>query len=126
MFLTDLGSEGTSSPLDPSVRFYGVNADSSTIFRSAIQPILFQVNTRTFSENVDERATQALPELVKKGIIYKNGDDLRQDQLVLMLFKLMDMLWKEVNLDFKFTSYKCIAVTKEVGFMEFVANSETI
>ena len=43
-----------------------------------------------------------------------------------MLFKLMDMLWKEVNLDFKFTSYKCIAVTKEVGFMEFVANSETI
>lgn len=43
-----------------------------------------------------------------------------------MLFKLMDMLWKEVNLDFKFTSYKCIAVTKEVGFMEFVPNSETI
>lgn len=43
-----------------------------------------------------------------------------------MLFKLMDILLKEVNLDFKFTSYKCIAVTKEVGFMEFVANSETI
>lgn len=38
----------------------------------------------------------------------------------------MDILLKEVNLDFKFTSYKCIAVTKEVGFMEFVANSETI
>lgn len=42
-----------------------------------------------------------------------------------MLFKLMDMLLKEVNLDFKFTTYKCIAVTKEVGFMEFVP-SETI
>ena len=60
------------------------------------------------------------------GIIYKNGDDLRQDQLVLVLFKLMDILLKEVNLDFKFTIYKCIAVTKEVGFMECVPHSETI
>ena len=38
----------------------------------------------------------------------------------------MDVLLKEVNLDFKFTTYKCIAVTKEVGFMEFVQDSETI
>ena len=33
---------------------------------------------------------------------------------------------KEVNLDFRFTHYKCIAATKEVGFMEFVPNSDTI
>ena len=55
-----------------------------------------------------------------QGIIFKNGDDLRQDQLVLMLFKLMDILLKEIGLDLRFTSYKCIAVTKEVGFLEFV------
>ena len=61
-----------------------------------------------------------MPEVENRGVIYKNGDDLRQDQLVLMLFKLMDTLLKEVNLDFRFTHYKCIACTKEVGFMEFV------
>ena len=70
--------------------------------------------------------TRSSSELENKGVIYKNGDDLRQDQLVLGLFKLMDMLLKEVNLDFKFTSYKCIAVNKKVGFMEFVSGSSTI
>ena len=125
-YMADFGAEGLSSPLDPRVKLYGVDADACTIFRSAIQPILFQLKTRQFSDNVAARETQPLPELENRGIIYKNGDDLRQDQLVLMLFKLMDILLKEVNLDFKFTSYKCIAVTKEVGFMEFVPNSETI
>ena len=67
-----------------------------------------------------------MPDMETIGIIYKNGDDLRQDQLVLMLFKMMDILLKEVNLDFKFTDYKCIAVTKEVGFMQFVPEAKTI
>ena len=124
--MTDFGAEGVASPLDPKIKLYGVEADSCTIFRSAIQPILFQVKSRVFSDDVEERETQEMPDIETRGIVYKNGDDLRQDQLVLMLFKLMDSLLKEVNLDFKFTSYKCIAVTKEVGFMEFVSNSETI
>jgi len=38
----------------------------------------------------------------------------------------MDILLKEVNLDFRFTTYKCIAVKKEVGFMELVPESKTI
>ena len=46
-----------------------------------------------------------MPEMERTGIIFKNGDDLRQDQLILMLYKLMDILLKEVNLDFKFTCY---------------------
>ena len=54
------------------------------------------------------------------GIIYKQGDDLRQDQLVLQLFKLMDIILQDVNLDFKFTAYKVIATSTENGFMEFV------
>ena len=78
------------------------------------------------SDVVEERKHQPLPELKTEGIIYKNGDDLRQDQLVLVLIKLMDIPLKEVNLDFRFTIYKCIAVTKEVGFMEFVPKAKTI
>lgn len=77
--MADFGADGLSSPLDPRVKLYGVEADACTIFRSAIQPILFNLKCRIFSENVDERATQEQPEIESRGIIYKNGDDLRQD-----------------------------------------------
>jgi Phosphatidylinositol 3- and 4-kinase len=40
-------------------------------------------------------------------IIYKVGDDLRQDQLVLQMFLLMDRLLKRENLDLKLTPYRC-------------------
>jgi len=53
--MTDFGPEGLSSPLEPRIKLYGVEADSCTIFRSAIQPILFQVKCRVFSENYAER-----------------------------------------------------------------------
>jgi len=58
-------------------------------------------------------------------MILKNGDDTRQDQLVLTLFTLMDRMLTEVNLDFKFTCYKVLACTKNDGLMEFVP-SETV
>lgn len=38
----------------------------------------------------------------------------------------MDNLLKEVNLDFKFTTYKTLAFSKTDGMLEFVADSKTI
>lgn len=34
-------------------------------------------------------------------IIFKNGDDLRQDMLALQMIKIMDMLWKSEGLDLR-------------------------
>lgn len=34
-------------------------------------------------------------------VIFKNGDDLRQDMLALQMIKIMDMLWKNEGLDFR-------------------------
>lgn len=35
-------------------------------------------------------------------IIFKNGDDLRQDMLTLQMLKIMDRLWKDNGHDFRF------------------------
>lgn len=40
-FMADFGQEGLRSPLDPKIKCLGVYADKSTIFSSAIQPVLF-------------------------------------------------------------------------------------
>ena len=56
-------------------------------------------------------ASPAVPEVASRGagrytIIYKAGDDLRQDQLVLQMFSLMDRLLKDENVDLKLTPYR--------------------
>jgi phosphatidylinositol 3-kinase len=52
--------------------------------------------------------------------MFKDGDDLRQDQLVLQMIGLMDRLFKLVNLDLNLTLYRVLPTSKEQGLMEFV------
>lgn len=54
--------------------------------------------------------------------MYKQGDDVRQDQLVLQMIDLMDFILKQINLDFKFTAYKVLAHSESDGMLEFVPN----
>lgn len=41
--------------------------------------------------------------------MFKAGDDLRQDQLILQLIMLMDRLLRKENLDLKLTPYNVLA-----------------
>lgn len=48
-------------------------------------------------------------------IIFKNGDDMRQDQLVIQMISLMDSLLKKENLDLKLTPYKVLSTSSVEG-----------
>jgi len=56
-------------------------------------------------------------------LFFKCGDDLRQDQLIMRLFELMDSLLKKVNLDLKMRTYGILATGQKDGLMEFCAGS---
>jgi phosphatidylinositol 3-kinase len=66
-----------------------------------------------------------VPSFTQK-LFFKQGDDLRTDQLILNLFTLMDSLLKKVNLDMKMKIFSVIATRTRVGLMEFVDKSSTV
>ena len=45
-------------------------------------------------------------------IIFKSGDDLRQDMLTLQMLRVMDQLWRQRGLDLCLTLYGCIATSR--------------
>jgi hypothetical protein len=58
-------------------------------------------------------------------VIFKSGDDLRQDMLTLQMIRLMDKLWLNENLDLRMSPYGCVSTGEEIGMIEVVLNAET-
>lgn len=60
-------------------------------------------------------------------VIFKEGDDLRQDMLTLQILGIMDRIWKEqCQRDMKMTVYNCICTGKNAGFIEVVMEAATV
>ncbi|XP_068108187.1 phosphatidylinositol 3-kinase catalytic subunit type 3 isoform X3 [Hyperolius riggenbachi] len=92
-------------PLEPQVKIRGIIPEKATLFKSALMPAKLYFKTEDGG---------------KYPVIFKHGDDLRQDQLILQIISLMDkLLWKE-NLDLKLTPYKVLATSTKHGFMQFI------
>mmetsp|Transcript_84038 Transcript_84038/g.238122 ORF Transcript_84038/g.238122 Transcript_84038/m.238122 type:complete len:336 (-) Transcript_84038:422-1429(-) len=56
----------------------------------------------------------------KYKMMIKNGDDVRQDQLVVQLIKVMDRCLKKVGMDLKLTTYEVLATKHNSGVLEFI------
>ncbi|XP_043215044.1 phosphatidylinositol 3-kinase catalytic subunit type 3-like [Amphibalanus amphitrite] len=95
-------------PLDPEVRICGILPDKATLFKSALMPARLTFLTDTGAEFV---------------AIFKYGDDLRQDQLILQIIMLMDKLLRRENLDLKLTPYRVLATSSRHGFVQFIESS---
>ena len=59
-------------------------------------------------------------------VIFKSGDDLRQDQLVICFIRLFDKLLKQEGLDMCLNPYSILATSATTGLVEFVDGSVPI
>lgn len=59
-------------------------------------------------------------------VLYKNGDDLRMDVLIMQIISLLDFLMKELSVDLRLTIYDVLAYSKNDGVMAFVGDSMTV
>lgn len=58
--------------------------------------------------------------------LFKKGDDLRKDQIVIQCFKIFDQLCLEESLDLNITDYTVLATGFKFGYIEFVGNKEDL
>ena len=86
-------------PVDPHIKINGNIADSSRVFASAKYPVKFTFTVTNDSQEFNNKEDPSIFE-----IMFKYGDDLRQDQLILQIISYMDNLLKNVHLDFEFTT----------------------
>uniref|UniRef100_A0A672R6D7 phosphatidylinositol-4,5-bisphosphate 3-kinase n=1 Tax=Sinocyclocheilus grahami TaxID=75366 RepID=A0A672R6D7_SINGR len=98
------------SPLNPSIVLCELCADKCKFMDSKMKPLWLMYKNKYDT----------------LGIIFKNGDDLRQDMLTLQMIQLMDVLWKTEGLDLRMLPYGCLSTGNKTGLIEVVKNSDTI
>jgi len=92
-------------PLDPDILITGCYPEDSNVFKSSLFPLKITFSTTT---------NQPYP------VIFKTGDDLRQDQLVIQIILLMDRLLRKENLDLRLSPYRILATSTSAGAVQFV------
>ncbi|KAJ1735374.1 Phosphatidylinositol (PI) 3-kinase [Coemansia biformis] len=92
-------------PLDPAVEVVGIRADRASVFKSTMMPLFLHFETSDGG---------LYP------VIFKAGDDMRQDQLVVQIITLMDRLLRRESLDLRLTPYRVLATRADQGFSQFI------
>ena len=92
-------------PLNARVQITGIVPEKSSVFKSNMFPMLLYFQVSDGSEYP---------------VIFKDGDDMRQDQLVIQLFTLMDKLLRKENLDLKDSPYDVLATGPTQGMAQFI------
>mmetsp|Transcript_20379 Transcript_20379/g.38143 ORF Transcript_20379/g.38143 Transcript_20379/m.38143 type:complete len:1122 (-) Transcript_20379:1077-4442(-) len=103
--------EVVTSPLNPKYVIRSFQIDECKVMKSKKRP-LYLVFLRENYEPVH--------------VLFKAGDDLRQDMLTLQAFKLMESLWLKNDLNLQLSLYGCLTMGNEVGMLEIVRESCTL
>eukprot|EP01064_Diplonema_japonicum_P037006 TRINITY_DN8561_c3_g2_i1.p1 TRINITY_DN8561_c3_g2~~TRINITY_DN8561_c3_g2_i1.p1 ORF type:complete len:880 (+),score=181.10 TRINITY_DN8561_c3_g2_i1:101-2740(+) len=95
-------------PILPDIDLTGIRDDDVHFYKSAKRPMAL-----TFLRPAGHPNCR---------LMYKAGDDIRQDQLVQQIVGLIDKLLKQDGLDLMLTPYKCLATSVSEGMVEIVPN----
>ncbi|XP_056454768.1 phosphatidylinositol 4,5-bisphosphate 3-kinase catalytic subunit delta isoform [Gadus chalcogrammus] len=101
------------SPLNPSIILSEICVEKCKYMDSKMKPLWLMYKNQWVPGDL-------------MGIIFKNGDDLRQDMLTLQMIQLMENLWKKEGLDLRMIPYGCLSTGNKMGLIEVVKNSDTI
>ena len=102
----NLKDNPTSLPLSATLQVTGIDVHSCSYFPS---------NTLPLKINFLAKDGSIIP------AIYKAGDDLQQDMLVLQMVRLMNKLWLKEGLDLKMVSFECVPTGNKIGtFLNFI------
>ena len=118
----DKNPQRTAFPLPsaPHILVNGLRPESAKMFKSALYPALIDFHVETVVPVSSKSVPSQLPGYK---VMVKTGDDLRQDQLIIQMIRLMDGLLKRAALDLCLTPYSVIAMSNTTGLVEFVDGS---
>ncbi|XP_074839837.1 phosphatidylinositol 3-kinase C2 domain-containing subunit gamma [Carettochelys insculpta] len=100
-------------PLNPALIVRGIDADACSYFTSNACPLKISfISTDTLNRNIN--------------VIFKVGDDLRQDMLVLQIAHMMDRIWLQEGLNMRMIIYRCLSTGKGQGLVQMVPDAITL
>ncbi|KAH0618864.1 hypothetical protein JD844_018382 [Phrynosoma platyrhinos] len=100
-------------PLSPSLLVKGIVPRDCSYFNSNAVPLKLSF------QNVDP-----LGENIR--VIFKCGDDLRQDMLTLQMIRIMNKIWVQEGLDMRMVIFRCFSTGRGRGMVEMIPNAETL
>lgn len=108
---------GFGGDSESSRRSSGRHHSSVSSHRSNEHGTVDQLTNSISSVSMEDSATNGT-----YSIMFKTGDDLRQDQLVIQIITLMDQLLRNENLDLQLTPYRILATGPRDGALQFILN----
>ncbi|XP_062339556.1 phosphatidylinositol 4,5-bisphosphate 3-kinase catalytic subunit gamma isoform [Osmerus eperlanus] len=103
-------------PYDPGLRAGALVIEQCKVMASKKKPLWLQF----------KRADPTTLSTDTIGVIFKDGDDLRQDMLILQILLIMESIWEEESLDLSLLPYGCISTGNKIGMIEIVKDATTI
>ncbi|XP_041744413.2 phosphatidylinositol 4-phosphate 3-kinase C2 domain-containing subunit beta-like [Coregonus clupeaformis] len=100
-------------PLNPGMLVKAINIQSCSYFNSNAVPLKLSF------QNLDPRGDNI-------NVIFKSGDDLRQDMLTLQIIRIMNKIWIQEGLDMRMVIFRCFSTGRGRGMVEMIPQAETL